>query len=97
MRWAIDSPAIAVKMSINMANISRAVAFRALNARHADEAHAKLAYVVKKINKDGAVSRAPMTASDWSLNAFATHEAAVARVAALCALNPNMTFVVVTL
>lgn len=52
-------------------------------------------FTVKRVNKDGSVSRAVPTRQERSMNTFKTADAAEQRVAALVKLNPGQTFKVV--
>jgi len=69
--------------------------FHALNARRRNERNARLTFLVKKVNKDGSVSRMAFTEMDWRYNAFEARDAADARAVALAALNPGSKYAVV--
>ena len=77
--------------------IKMTTAFRALNAARAARAAEAKRYMVKSINKNGAVSRMAPTAWDWKLNAFVTAEAAEVRRVELERLNPGSRFAVVSI
>jgi len=69
-------------------------AFAALQARRQGESNAKKNFMVRSLTKAGAVSRSPLTQTDWQFNSFVTREEADARVTALEALNPGKKFTV---
>lgn len=70
-------------------------AFAALNANRATRRNEQMKFLVKKLNKDGSVSRDTFTAIDWQFNAFKTQDAAEQRARDLEVLNPLSKFVVV--
>ena len=51
--------------------------------------------MVKRVNKDGSISRMKPTRDDWRYDAFVTAEEAEKRRAALEAMNPGSRFAVV--
>ncbi len=57
----------------------------------------ELKFMVRSLNKDGSLSRAPLTHVDWQLNASPILEAAEARVRYLVEKNPNKRFVIIEL
>ncbi len=76
-------------------------AFRAyanIRARRAiEQATATARFMVKRVNKDGSISRMKPTRDDWRYDAFATAEEAEKRRAALEAMNPGSRYAVVAL
>lgn len=68
--------------------------FYSLRNRHAREARERYNFAVKRVNKDGSTSRAPI---DWQFNAFTTRTHALARRDHLMELNPGTKFRVVSL
>ncbi len=75
--------------------IKTTTAFTALNARRAGERNAKMKFLVKKLNKDGSVSRSAFTEQDWRFNAFESVHDADARRIQLEDMNPGSTYIVV--
>jgi hypothetical protein len=69
-----------------------------IRARRAiEQAAATSRFMVKRVNKDGSISRAKPTRDDWRHDAFVTAEEAEKRRAALEAMNPGLRFAVVAL
>ncbi len=73
-------------------------AYANIRARRAvEQAAATARFMVKRVNKDGSISRMAPTPNDWRYDAFATAEDAEKRRAALEAMNPGSRFAVVAL
>jgi hypothetical protein len=73
-------------------------AYANIRARRAVERAAAAArFMVKRVNKDGSISRMAPTPNDWRHDAFATAEEAEKRRTALEAMNPGLRFAVVAL
>lgn len=75
--------------------IKTTTAFRAYT--HARQERAKDAknFMVRRLNKDGSISKAPLTQSDWQMNAFSNEEDAKSRVTQLESWNPGCRYVIV--
>lgn len=58
---------------------------------------ARMTHVVKSVTKSGAISKMPLSASDWQHNAFDSAEKAEKRRAELEKMNPGRRFAVVEL
>jgi len=77
-----------------MSKISTKRAFSALNSGRKAQSRARYNFVVKSVNKDGSISRAQLTDSDWQLNAFVTEAEAQKRAEQLESMNPGRRFAV---
>ena len=72
-------------------------AFRAYTARRKNESAEKaksLGFLVRSLNKDGSVSKAPLTEASLRYNTFADRDAAEARRVQLEKMNPGSRYVV---
>jgi len=72
-------------------------AFRALQAKHWTDMVSTKTLLVKRLNKDGSVSRARFTSAEYRLNAFTAEQTAEAnaRRLELERLNPGTLYCVV--
>jgi hypothetical protein len=73
-------------------------AFKAFAAKRRNESieQAKsLGFLVRRLNKDGSVSKSTPSANEWKLDAFADQDAAEARRVQLEKMNPGSRYVVV--
>lgn len=73
------------------------VAFRGVQARDFNKMASTKKFMVRPLNKDGSVSKAKPTKTNWQMDAFESLEKAEAHKAHLENLNPGHKFTIIPL